>query len=256
MKTIASLSLILTCIILSTFPARAAYIDGSLTAGPQANVNLSTLGTEDWAIWGYAGSGTSTSLAPDVSKAGGGAISDLTYFNPHSQPLRAIGQFHANFTFSWSNGDTTPSATGVYAGLQDYSGTGPGLGVGEGFSFTVPASTTEQLLTVFVDIHEGTGRITAALSDGSAPAYVNSSIPAGANSPGFYTIDFAAASAGQTLTVTWLETAYTTTSDNPAIYAAALSTVPEPSTGTLVGLAALAAVGVSMKRRTQSAKAR
>jgi hypothetical protein len=250
MKTIASLSLILLGITLSTCPAQTGYIDGFLTVGPQANVNLTTLGTEDWAVWGYASGGTSTSLAPNVSKSGGSGISDLTYLNPHSQPLRAIGQFHVNYTFSWIDGDTVSSASSAYAGLQDYSGTGPGLGVGEGFIFTVPADTIERTLSVFVDIHEGTGQLVATLSDGSAPAYVNSAIPVGGNSPGVYTIDYAAAAPGQTLTVKWWEISYATTFDNPAIFAAALSEVPEPGTGTLVGLAALIVAGAGVRRRS------
>ena len=216
--------------------AQAAYIDGSLAVGPQANVNLTALGTEDWAVWGYGSGGTSTSLTPNVSLAGGSGISDLTYLNPNTQPLRGLGQFDVNFSFSWTNGNTTPVATDVYAGLQDNSGTGPGLGVGEGFSFTVPADTTERQVTVYVDEHEGTGQLTATLSDGSALAYSDSSVPIGANSAGVYTIDYTAASAGQTLTIEWMETGYAAPSDNAAIYAVALNSVPEPSAVALVAL--------------------
>ncbi|MGO8677325.1 MAG: hypothetical protein ACLQVX_15820 [Limisphaerales bacterium] len=74
-----------------------AQITGSLITGSNPGVNLTSLGTVDWAIWGYAGGGTSTSLAPDVRKSGGSAISNLTFSNPHSQPLRGLGQFDINF---------------------------------------------------------------------------------------------------------------------------------------------------------------
>jgi hypothetical protein len=217
----------------------AADINGSLTTGPNYDVNLTSLGTEDWAIWGYADDGTSTSLAPDVSMAGGSGISTLTYLDPNSQPLRGMGQFGINYQFSWNNGDPVASASGVWGGLQANSGAGPGLGVGEGFSFTVPASTDEQELNVFVDEHLGVGQLTATLSDNSAPAYIDSSIPVGDNSPGVYTIDYSAASPDQTLTVTWEETSYSSAYDNPAIYAATLSEVPEPSMLTLASLGGL-----------------
>ena len=128
--------------------------------------------------------------------AGGTGISSLTYLNPHSQPLRGLGQFHINFGFSWANGNNVTSASGAWGGAGKCWG-GAGLGVGEGFSFTVPADIVEQVLNVYVDEHLGVGQLTATLSDSSAPAYVNSSIPMGANSPGVYTIDFSAASPGK-----------------------------------------------------------
>ncbi|MGA2788292.1 MAG: PEP-CTERM sorting domain-containing protein [Verrucomicrobiota bacterium] len=227
----------------------AAEINGSLTTGQNLNVNLSALGTEDWALWGYGSGGTSTSLAPDVTKAGGSGISSLTYLNPHSQPLRGLGQFHINFGFSWTDGNTVASASGAWGGLQSNDAAGPGLGVGEGFSFTVPADTFERILNVYVDEHLGVGKLTATLSDGSAPAYVNSAIPIGANSPGVYTIDYSAASPGQTLTVSWVETSYSATYDNPAIYAVTLSAVPEPGATTLMVLAGLTAGGFFLSRR-------
>lgn len=227
----------------------AAEINGSLTTGPNYNVNLTALGAEDWAIWGYAGGGTSTSLTPNVSMVGGSGISTLTYLNPKSQPLRGLGQFAINYEFSWTDGNSVASASDAWGGLQANSGNGPGLGVGEGFSFTVPAGTTLQVLNVFVDEHEGVGKLTATLSDGSAPAYINSSIPTGANSPGDYTIDYSAASPGQTLTVSWVETSYSSTYDNPAIYAVTLSAVPEPGAMTLIMLAGLTTGGFVLSRR-------
>jgi hypothetical protein len=220
----------------ATAPAQSS-INGSLTTGANNSVNLTTLGTEDWAIWGYGSGGTSTSLAPDVSMAGGSGISSLTYLNPNSQPLRGLGQFALNYQFSCNNGNSVASASGARGGLQDNSGAGPGLGVGEGFSFTVPASTSEQVLDVFVDEHLGIGQFTAKLTDGTT--YVNSAIPSGVNSPGEYTIDFAAATAGQTMTITWKETSYTSSYDNAAIYAVTLGTVPEPTTLALAGLGGL-----------------
>ena len=67
--------------------------------------DLTALGTEDWAIWGYANGGTSTSLAPDERKRGGSAISDLENIDPPPAiPLRGLGYHVEPFTFSWSDG--------------------------------------------------------------------------------------------------------------------------------------------------------
>src|SRR4051794_27779664 len=49
---------------------------------PPTQADLSAAGTTDWAIWGWGAGGSSTSLAPDVRKAGGTEISDLTDLEP------------------------------------------------------------------------------------------------------------------------------------------------------------------------------
>ena len=80
---------------------------------PPADVNLSALGTEDWAIWGSANGGTSTSLAPDSRKLGANAISTLTNIDPRpSVVLRGLGQFPAvePFYFGWANGSAPMNA--------------------------------------------------------------------------------------------------------------------------------------------------
>jgi hypothetical protein len=168
--------------------APAAILSGSLSPTGGA-VDLTTEGTQDWALWGYAASGTSTSLAPDVRKAGGSAISDLTDINPTAVPRRGLGQFPAlvPFTFGWSNGAPTAAAALAYAGLQRR-----------------PASLTTTVNDGFVHRsrrHDaadgprlrvrtlGTGTPTATLSDGSAPAFVDSGVTGptnGANVPGVH----------------------------------------------------------------------
>ena len=99
---------------------------GSLTGGrparsPVSDVNLSALGTEDWAIWGSANGGTSTSLAPDVRKLGANEISSLTNIDPApSVNLRGLGQFAGvePFYFGWANGTAPMNASHVAGGLQ------------------------------------------------------------------------------------------------------------------------------------------
>ena len=132
--------------------------------------------------------------------------------------------------FQWSDGTAPASAAGAVSGLQ-HDGQPGTLGAnGDGFSFTVPADTTQRTLTIYTSAHWATGTLTATLSDGSAQPYTQdvtgTSIPDAGNAPGVFTISYAAASAGQHLTVSWVETAGTCPSfgcDDAAIYAVALS---------------------------------
>ncbi len=216
-------------------------LSGSLSQ-TGGNVDLTTLGTQDWALWGHASGGTSTSLAPDVRKTGGSAISALANIDAApTTPLRGIGQFPADvpFTFTWTNGGATACATATYGGLQ-HDGQPVNGAVNDGFSFTVPADTSSRTLRVWVSVHSGAGRLRATLSDASAPMYENSALFAptnGANVPGIYEITYAAASAGQTLTVEWIETDSNTTlgNDNAAIYAVALDDGSAPVPGSCGG---------------------
>ncbi len=80
------------------------------------------------------------------------------------------------------------------------------VGKGNGFSITVPVGTTTNVVRVYVASVAGGGAFNASLSDGSAGPYANNS----ANVvEGFYTITNAGASAGATLTITWLGSAQT-----------------------------------------------
>jgi parallel beta-helix repeat protein len=216
-------------------PPVAGSLSGSVSTNGQANVDLTALGGEDWAVWGYANSGTSTSLAPDVRKAGGSGISDLTDSDPSSAPLRGLGQFGSSygpFNFDWSDGNAPTSATGVYAGLEHDGQQNQAATTGDGFSFTVPADTTERTLTIFASEHWGTGTLTATLSDGSAAPYTqavdgSTDYPSyGGNTPAVFTITYKAGSPGQHLTIAWKESAADCPAydcDDAAIYAAALT---------------------------------
>jgi CSLREA domain-containing protein len=215
-------------------------LSGSLSTNGQQNADLTSLGSQDWAVWGYAGNGTSASLVPDVRKAGGSGISDLTDIHQNGAPLRGLGQFASDlpFSFDWSDGTVPSSATGAGLGLQHDGQPGIVGSNGDGFSFTVPADTTQRTLTVYTTAHWATGTLTATLSDGSAQPFTQdltgTSVPDAGNAPGIYTIDYAAANPGQHLTVNWVETAGTCPSfgcDNAAIYAVALGGPSSSATG-------------------------
>ncbi|HST17593.1 MAG TPA: PxKF domain-containing protein [Gaiellaceae bacterium] len=230
-------------VVLAAIAAAFAWVTPALAAGGSITAsrsdstalkrpfNLTTEGPIDWAVWGYSNGGTSTSLAPDVRKAGGSAISNLENISPAlpTVPLRGLGQFPDvdAFNFSWSNGSgplrDSHAATGIqHDGQQTGSSTS-----GDGFGFTVPAGLQPRTLKVYVATNRAVGTLTAHLSDGSAPDYVDSLPAAVDQNTAVYTITYVAGSAAQTLHVTWVESSDTCGSpfhcDNAGIYAVALT---------------------------------
>lgn len=171
-------------------PDAPPTITGSLAVSSMTlglgDQNLTSDGTADWAHWGYR----SPSYVFD-RKQGGSAISDVT-----GTPDAAIGG--AGVTSSWTDG--TPDATG------SMDGTGYAIGQGHSFQLTVAAGTTPATLDLHVSAKCANARLDAALSDGSAPSITKSLGSAGGLSHVRYTITFNAASAGQTLTITWSDT--------------------------------------------------
>jgi Bacterial Ig-like domain (group 1) len=158
-----------------------------------APVNLTTEGTADWIHWGDASLNRKAGVSPQISNytvVGGGT--PLTF----PDDLRSL---------SWTDGAPTASNTGDTNGVY----VGP---LGQGFSFTAPADTTPRTLVVHVGGYLSGGTFTAHLSDGSSPDIIDTTPLVGptVNSGKYdrnYTIPYAAASAGQTLTVTWVMSA-------------------------------------------------
>jgi hypothetical protein len=147
--------------------------------------DLTAEGTIDWAHWG-----SSSADSFDHKSAGGNRISDIT---PHA----GFRNFLDSVTTVWTDGTPTPSAstnTSVYAAAA-----------GGGFTLTVTAETTARTLRLYVGGSNVNARLTATLSDGSAPDATYST--AGRQSRGGYEapldISFRSTSAGQTLTLTW-----------------------------------------------------
>ena len=230
-------------VVLSVIAAALAWVTPALAAGGSITAsrsdslslkrafNLTTQGPIDWAVWGYSNGGTSTSLAPDVRKAGGNAISNLENISPASPtvPLRGLGQFpDVNaFKFSWSNGSSPLRDSLAAAGIQhDGQQTGSSTS-GDGFGFTVPAGLQPRTVKVYVATNRANGMLTAHLSDGSAPDYTDVLPAAVDQNTTVYTITYQAGSTGQTLHVTWVESLDTCGSpfhcDNAGIYAVALT---------------------------------
>jgi hypothetical protein len=172
-----------------------ATLSASFASVPAGSViKLTPEGALDWIHWGLF---TDTSLTrkatvppllPDFTTLG--STSNYTY----------VYQFADNQnSYSWEDGKPFASAS-TTSGVWAYNFTP----VGSGFELNVPADTTVKVLKVYVGAYDARGRLTAALSDGSATGYTNTSLFNFGNGPnGVYTITYAAASAGQTLQITW-----------------------------------------------------
>jgi len=181
------------------YAATGGILSGSSVALTTARtVTLTTLGTLDWAHWGLT---SATSF--DHKSAVSPAISNFKVVGSGS-----VSRYTDNMTgFTWTDGTPTGKATGTTSGVYL-------SGSGTGFRLTVPADTKRRTLTLYVGGYRSDANLTAHLSDGSAADFVNSSY--GYNRPGspdgshyfaVYTLTYGAGSAGQLLTVSWVQSA-------------------------------------------------
>ncbi len=237
MNTIRTGSAFIVLAILTATPLNAAILTGSV-APPPASVNLTTEGILDWIHWGR-------SDVNDVDRkiTGLSQISNFTLIGTGDTLTRLTDSASKS---SWIDGTPTLTATNNPGGVYINNFDGPG----RGFMFTVPADLVSRVLKVDVGEFTASGTLQATLSDNSAPAYSQVLTGAvGQTVQGVYTIDYAAASLGQTLTVKWTETADLGTNDNITMQAATLSLLVVPEPTTLASLAGLTVLSLLRRRR-------
>ncbi|MBI3853895.1 MAG: Ig-like domain-containing protein [Verrucomicrobia bacterium] len=185
-----------------------------------ADINLSAAGPLDWVHWGLY---TETSL--DRKTGVTPLISDFTALYPTNETnaFVFVYQFGDNANgYSWSDGTPTTSVTNTTTGVWAY-GTPQ---IGTGFEITVPADTNIRTLKVYVGAYAAKGQFEASLSDGSATAYSNSSLSnVRSGQSAVYAIEYAANSAGQTLTIRWKLNTFFDPSGNVTLQSAALTAV-------------------------------
>ena len=171
-----------------TPPPGSGTLTGGVGTAP-ANVNLTTVGTTDWAHWG---SRSSAFIHKECT------IQQISNFTEIG--TATVTQFLTNSTgYTWTDGTPTTQGSNSYTGYEV-------IGTGNGFSIAAPADTTSRTLKVYVGVFKAQGSFTATLSDKSATAYSDSSLSnAGAVSNGVYTLTYQAASANQTIIVTFTE---------------------------------------------------
>jgi hypothetical protein len=207
----AATNVVNTTTVAPTGQASTSFLAG--TAG--TDIDLTGEGALDWVHWGLNDSTTF-----DHKNTATRLISDVTLV-----PGSPLGQsLTSPTTFSWSDGAPDPAASATNTELSSF-------GYDHGFSFTVPADTTLKVLRVYVGVRNFRGELTARLSDGSAADVVNSTFFNGDTEvDGIFTIPYKAASAGQTLTVTWaiLPPDGDPTSANAHIYLKAAALFPPP----------------------------
>jgi hypothetical protein len=149
--------------------------------------NLTAEGTADWVHWGDATLTRKNGVAAQISIYGVvGSGTPSTYNNDP----RAL---------SWTDGTPTSGGSnnnGLYINFA-----------GNGFSFTAPADTSTRTLIVHAGGWLSAGAFTAHLSDGSAADYVDFTSQASGQYDRNYTLTYSAASAGQTLKVSWVTNA-------------------------------------------------
>lgn len=120
-------------------------------------------------------------------------------------------------TYTWADGTPTASASATPTAVYTRS-------VANGFQFTVSASTTPQRLRTYLGAWSAKGRLTVSLSDRSAATYTADFDSPSGNGYGQADLTFRAASADQTLTVTYLvENSYRGNEGNITLHAAAVT---------------------------------
>jgi hypothetical protein len=160
---------------------------GAGTAGGANTVNLTTEGTDDWAHWGFSGTGI------DHKSVSGSAVNHIAESNTGTPQ-----QYNNNANgYSWSDGTPTANAVASMTGIYI-------VGTGNGFTLTVPADTTSRTVKVYAGGWMSAGTLTAHLSDGSAADYTDSSFSnLAASYCVVYAITYKAGAANQNLTVNW-----------------------------------------------------
>ncbi|HEY3321774.1 MAG TPA: PA14 domain-containing protein [Planctomycetota bacterium] len=221
---------------------------GGIGVGVQVNnrsrlFNISTdQGTpNDWVHWGTT-DGANNASNNTVRKAGVTPQISNWEQQPNGTNVAYAADNNNQTYYTWAGGTPTATATeGANAGKDVTVAT-----VAAGYMITVPADSTVRVLKLFCGLYAGTagattGQLTLALSDGSAPVYIDG--PAlGAQAftynlnsnygvwDGSYTIVYAAAAPGQTLKVTWIATALGTNANCKLEAASLLGAAPAADT--------------------------
>jgi hypothetical protein len=168
------------------------------TADAPSTIDLAAQGTADWILWGPVNTGDFIINNPgNVLARKTGVEEQLsTYWPIGSHPIRASA-FANSLSFSDLSQIFNSSGSQVQAHGQN-----------DGYEITAPADTTARTLQLYAGAISARARLTAFLSDGSSATVGDISFddPSGPDFSGFgattvYTINYSAASAGQTLTV-------------------------------------------------------
>jgi hypothetical protein len=150
----------------------------------------------DWTQWGYSdGAVKNVKESPPES-----LINDYSP-EPDTLPLDAVRWGDSPIAFTWptDSGHPTDNAANTTGFISFLIGS---FSQGEGIKLEVPADTTARTLKLYLGTTSARAAVTATLSDGSATAYTTTiDNPVNLSRAQVVTLNYAAASAGQTLTV-------------------------------------------------------
>lgn len=197
-------------------------------AAAPASVNLTTEATTgatalDWAHWGGAVAPGTVSTTP-IAKVGGTYISNATNEGSGTLSQATSTTFPVTTAYSWSDGEPSPvSATNVFTGIANTNSS-----TRKGFSFTVPASSTNnRVLKLYVGA-ANTSTTSASpvrlelLWGTSSIPFLTDTLPSFANSTQnyVYTINLGHRTNNTSLKVRWISN--TTSSSHRAILQSAV----------------------------------
>jgi hypothetical protein len=169
--------------VLTVTPATSTLTVTSRDLLAFETIDLTTVGTLDWAAWGL-------SLFTDFDDKAG-VTSQITNYIALGTSTGSGEYGNNNEGFTWTDGTPTLDATNTTTGIYV---SGPGAG----YEVDVPATATPRILTMYVGAYLATAHFEASLSDGSAPYYVDESFST-TNVNGSdrdYTVTYAAPSPG------------------------------------------------------------
>ena len=194
MKSATALPLFLAILCTALSPAFAAEGELKVIAdAPAKVVNFSADEKTDWSHWGCVHGVTILNRKAAVRPV----IGDLVKLG-----TRELHTYENNpTTFAWSDGAPAAEVKQTRSGVFTY-------GQHAGFQIALPADTTPRTAKVFCGVWRGQGKLEAALSDGSAPVVTatKDGVEPEAGDNVVFTIRYRAASAGQTLSLKWINT--------------------------------------------------
>jgi serine/threonine protein kinase len=156
--------------------------------------NLTTEGTVDWMDWGL-------NTPQDVNRKAN-VQQQISNFTVTGNATVQRDSYYSNSNIEWFDG--TPQPTTALSQVWGVCVTG----INNGFSITVPVSTTSRTLRIYVGAKLAHGQLTASL-DGKT--YTDATLdmthdPNSTQANGIYTLVFNGSASNQTLTVTYTET--------------------------------------------------
>jgi serine/threonine protein kinase len=156
--------------------------------------NLTTEGTVDWVDWGL-------NTPQDVNRKAN-AQQQISNFTVTGNATVQRDSYYSNSNIEWFDG--TPQPTTALSQTWGVCVTG----INNGFSITVPVSTTSRTLRIYVGAKLAHGQLTASL-DGKT--YTDATLdmthdPNSTQANGIYTLVFNGSASNQMLTVTYTET--------------------------------------------------